>query len=701
MPQNRPASPPGSSDGWSRDDARAASGAGRRDYSGGQQHILTLIARGRPTSEALTELASWVERHAPGALCSVMVADETASRLTVVAAPSLPQEFTEAIRGLPIAEGSAVCGTAAHRRQPVVVADTLADPLTSACRPLAIAFNLRAVWSTPIVTSDGTILGTFAMYYRLPATPPPEHRQVVDDATALTQIALERDRSEIALRRSEARFRSLIEHASDMIAIVDRSGVIQYASPAYHHVLGLATSEVVGRSPLDLVAEDDREALEHALAGRRVQSAAEGAILARFRRGDGAYRRLEVVVTNLLDDPAVHGIVLNSRDVTEQESLAAELRHAQKMEAVGQLAGGVAHDFNNILAAIKLNAALLTEVLPPDSDSLREAIEIEQAADSATQITRQLLAFARRQPEHLQEIRLVDVIADIEPLLRRLIGPTIALDLDVPKDIACVLADRAQLGQVVVNLALNARDAMPEGGSLRIVARLIEGGERVSQHGVIELAVSDTGTGIAPEVKDRIFEPFFTTKEPGKGTGLGLSTAYAIVRQLGGEIHVESVPHQFTTFRIQLPAAGEGSSMRVELTPESVELPVGTETILLAEDEELVRRVTARALRGLGYTVIEARHGRDAVQLFDEAPDAIDLLFSDIVMPEIGGWELLRQLRGRRPALPAIVASGYERESMSAEKSQVSSVRFLQKPFTLEALAREVRAALDTAASRA
>ena len=694
MPQNRPASPPGSSDGWSREDARAAAGgASRRDYSAGHRHVLTLIARGRPLSEALSALASWVEGHAPGALCSVMLADETTSRLTVVAAPSLPQEFAEAISGLPIAEGSAACGTAAHRREPVVVADTLEDPLTAACRPLAIAFNLRAVWSTPIVASDGTILGTFAMYYRVPATPPAEHRHVVDDATALTQVIIERDRSELALRRSEARFRSLIEHASDMIAILDRSGTIQYASPAYHHVLGLTTSDLVGRSPLDLVVEDDREALEQALTGTG-RSAGGATILARFRRADGAYRRLEVVVTNLLDDPAVHGIVLNSRDVTEQESLAAALRHAQKMEAVGQLAGGVAHDFNNILAAIKLNAALLTEALPQESDSRREAIEIEQAADSATQITRQLLAFARRQPVHLQEVRLADVAADIEPLLRRLIGPTIDLDLDVPHDIGRVLADRAQLGQVVVNLALNARDAMPAGGSLRIAARAVERSEGASLHGAIELVVSDTGTGIAPDVKDRIFEPFFTTKEPGKGTGLGLSTAYAIVRQLGGEINVESVPQEYTTFRIQLPAAADGDAMRSELTPD-VQLPCGTEAILLAEDEELVRRVTARALRALGYTVIEARHGRDAVQLFDQSPETIDLLFSDIVMPEISGWELVREVRGRRPALPVIVASGYDRESMSGETSQLSSVRFLQKPFTLEALAREVRAALD------
>ena len=557
----------GRNDATERNDSATAA-VSRLDYAGGQLHVLTLIARGHPLRESLDALAQWVEGHAPGVLCSVMVADESRAILRVVAAPSLPPNFHEGVDNLPIGAASAICGTAAYRREPVIVADIFNDPLTAAYRPLAIELDLRAGWSTPILSSDGTLLGTFALYYRTASLPPAEHQRTVTDATALAQIAIERHQTE------------------------------------------------------------------------------------------------------------------------------AVLRHAQKMEAIGQLAAGIAHDFNNILAVIKLNAAVLTDLLASASAGHAEAEEIDLAADRAALITRQLLAFGRRQPVEVRRVQVADVVAETEPLLRRLLGDAIALDIDIQGSLGAVLADPGQLGQVLINLAMNARDAMPSGGRVRLSARQIaapirEGGS------MIELRVADSGAGISADVRDRIFEPFFTTKEPGKGTGLGLAMSYAIVKQSGGEITVESVPGQETIFRITLPVAGEATQGGARSSRAEIDLPQGDETVLLVEDDMAVRRATSRTLRRLGYTVIEARHGLEALQLHDATPDAIDLVITDLVMPEMGGWELVRHLRQRRPALPLLVISGYDSDGLGQHQHRGGGILFLDKPFTLLALAQHCRAALD------
>jgi signal transduction histidine kinase/CheY-like chemotaxis protein len=542
------------------------------DYAHGHQHVLTLIARGRPMHESLDAVARWVEQNAPGVLCSIMTADDSGTALRVAAAPNLPASFREAVDNLPIGPSGAICGTAAHRREPVIVADTFTDPLTAGFVALAREHSVRAGWSTPIISIDGTLLGTFALYYRVVGEPDTDHRQIVDDATALAQIAIERHHTESALRQ------------------------------------------------------------------------------------------------------------------------------AQKMEAVGQLAGGIAHDFNNILAVIKLNASMLTGLLPHGSAGRLEAEEIDRAADRAGLITRQLLAFGRRQPVELRRLHVADIVAESEPLLRRLLGGTIDLDIDIQRNLGAVLGDSGQLGQVLMNLAMNARDAMPAGGSLRITARKIEARDAsdsaVGLGNAIQIEVADTGVGIPDDVRDRIFEPFFTTKAAGKGTGLGLSMAYAIVQQSGGQIAVESSQGRETIFRITLPEAADADAKELRATRAETDLPGGSETILVVEDELAVRRATTRTLGRLGYTVIEARHGRDALQLFDANPAGIDLVVSDLVMPEMGGWELVRQLRQRRPDLPLLMISGYDRDA-SGQQQREPGILFLGKPFTLLALAQHCRAALD------
>ncbi|MDE1173908.1 MAG: ATP-binding protein [Parvibaculaceae bacterium] len=391
----------------------------------------------------------------------------------------------------------------------------------------------------------------------------------------------------------------------------------------------------------------------------------------------------------------------DSDDEPAAETIAPPLDpQAAKLLAIGQLAGGVAHDFNNLLTAILGYGDLLLARHPVGDPSFNDLMQIQQTANRAASLTRQLLAFSRRQVLHTRPVSLIDSLAETAHLLSRMLGERITLDIRHDRSLWRVSIDPTQLEQVILNLAVNARDAMEEGGTLTIRTQNIEAG-RVpvpdAQGDFVLVEVADTGHGIEKEHLSRIFDPFFTTREAGKGTGLGLSTVHGIVHQMDGHIRVASEPGQGTRFSIYLPryrgegAAGSSTPVSAPLAAPPAQDMTGSGTILLVEDEDVVRTFAARALSSRGYEVIEARNGEEALSLFDESD--VDLVISDVIMPGISGPDLVAGLRERRPSLKAIFVSGYTNEVL-ASRPEFARARFLTKPFSLKALAAAVKAEL-------
>jgi len=428
-------------------------------------------------------------------------------------------------------------------------------------------------------------------------------------------------------------------------------------------------------------------------------------VATRVRHKNGTWRHLEGVFTNLLDDPSVGAIVINYRDVTERRILEEQIVLSQKMEAIGRLAGGVAHDFNNILTAIGGYTDLLIADLPPDDPRRSDVEEIYRATVCAAGLTQQLLAFSRRQVLQPRVINLNALIPDLEKMLRRLIGEDILFATVLHPRLGNIRADPGKLEQVIVNLAVNARDAMPDGGRLTIETRNVELDESyAAEHPSVKpgryvmLAVTDTGVGMDEDTKARVFEPFFTTKVRGKGTGLGLATVYGIVQQTGGHIWPYSEPGRGTAMRVYLPRVDEPADpieQSGDVTPEVLR---GSETILLVEDEAPVRSVTRQLLERNGYTVLEAADGPAALALVNGATGEphVDLLLTDVIMPGMSGRELANQLKARRPDLRVLFMSGYTDDAVVRHGMLEPGLAYLEKPFRPPALLRKVRDVLKS-----
>ena len=536
-------------------------------------------------------------------------------------------------------------------------------------------------------------------------TPVRDEHGEITHFIAVKQDITERQRAAEALHQREEYFRALTEKATDITTVLNADGTFRYASPSVRQVLGYTPEELVGRLAFDYIHPEDLVRLKEIFSAVVETAGAGGRHEFRLRHKEGTWRALEATARNLLDDPNVAGVVVNSRDITERQQLEQQLRQAQKMEAVGQLAGGVAHDFNNMLAVVRGNAELLLMNADEHTSETTDCLkQITAASERATNLTRQLLAFSRKQVMQSQPLVLNDVIADVTKMLKRIIGEHIDLQCRCGAQLPFVQADAGMIEQVLVNLAVNARDAMPHGGQLLITTEPVTFEEtpgpahpeaRAGQFAC--LAVSDTGTGIAPEHLLRIFEPFFTTKEPGKGTGLGLATVYGIVQQHQGWIEVFTQPGAGTTFKIFLPVVppppGTPAAARAE-----TKVSGGVETILLVEDDYAMRMVTRRVLESQGYQIYEATTAREALEVWRSHAGEIALLLTDIVMPEgITGCDLTEQLRAQRPALKVVLMSGYSADviSQNSDFLQCTKSGFLQKPFSTQALLQIVRRHLD------
>jgi two-component system cell cycle sensor histidine kinase/response regulator CckA len=498
-----------------------------------------------------------------------------------------------------------------------------------------------------------------------------------------------------AYEASEARFRALIENSSDVTAIVDPQGVMTYISGSIVDVLGYTPSELVGQVGFHFVHTDDEAHMRAVFAELQVRSKVTSQRF-RARHQDGTWRWLEAKAINLVHDPAVQGMVYTVRDVTAQHDLERRLRQSERLEAVGQLAGGISHDFNNVLLVIRGYTSILKSSID-DEAQLADVEEIARAAERAAELTRQLLAFSRRQLLQPALVDLRDVVTGMESLLRRSIQEDIEFRLDLDHDIAPVLADAGQMEQVILNLVLNARDAMPSGGSIDISVSPVELSDDANVSpplppgSYVALGVTDAGTGIALGDLPHIFEPFFTTKADGVGTGLGLSTVYGIVAQSGGGIEVMTLPTGGTRMTVFLPAT-TGTVESAAVDPILLRLPAGTETVLLVEDEEPVRELVARVLEDVGYEVLAAARPSEAQRIVAERQ--IDLLLTDIVMPEMSGYDLATRVRLAQPEARTLFMSGYAHKALG-EASELPQGELLRKPFSPEQLTRAVRSVLD------
>jgi PAS domain S-box-containing protein len=534
---------------------------------------------------------------------------------------------------------------------------------------------------------------------------------VVRDATGtITSVVgvvldvTDRLRNEEALRRSEEQYRELFENANDIVYTHDLAGNFTSINKAAERVLGYSHDEVLTLNVRDVVAPEQLAIAQRMTANKVAGDTSRTEYELEVCAKDGRRVTLEVNTRLILRDGAILGVQGIARDVTERKRLEWQLGQSQKMEAVGQLAGGIAHDFNNLLTAI-LGNAQLAQLSPPPTPDLRECLgEISGAAQRAAALTRQLLVFSRQEQIDRRPVNLAATLGDFMRMLRRIIGEHIDVRLTVAPGVPAVMADPAQIEQVALNLAVNARDAMPDGGRLVIEVDhvMLEQPHGTSTASIspgryVRLRFTDTGIGIQHDVRQRIFEPFFTTKPVGEGTGLGLAVVYGIVRQHEGVIDVASEPGNGTRFTIHLPAIESAVPGVVKPPPGIVE--GGRETILVAEDEDALRRLTERLLTGLGYEVIVAENGAQALTLFEQQRDHIDLLLLDIVMPGKGGRDVYAAVRSSGSDVPVVFMTGYSADVAPHALGTDTGCRVLYKPYDLNELATVVREVLEGALS--
>jgi PAS domain S-box-containing protein len=619
-------------------------------------------------------------------------------------------------------------GVASHvvaTGRPQWTADALADPdvrLDESIRPALEASPDRAVLAVPLRVT-GRIIGTLAVSDRTGRRFTPAEAALlqafadqaalaVENARAYEEAARRRREAELALaelRRSETFKAAILETALDAVIAIDHEGRILEFNPAAERMFGHRRADVLGRELAALVIPSELQTPHRQMLGRYDPAAPSRVVGRRIvttgRRADGTEFPIELSVARIpLDGPPVFtGFI---RDLTEHRRLEAQFLQAQKMEAVGRLAGGIAHDFNNLLTVIMGRAHVLLRRVAAQDPLRRDLDLIRSTAERAAGLTQQILAFSRKQMLQARAVDVNAVLGGMEDMLRRLIGEDVELRLVRDPALGRVRADPSGIEQVVLNLAVNARDAMPEGGRLTIETTNVEldprfvethPGARPGPH--VRLAVADTGRGMTPETLAHLFEPFFTTKEPGKGTGLGLATVYGIVKQHDGYIEVESAPGRGARFAVYLPRLPHADVETAE-APAPERPGRGVETILVVEDEADLRDLMREVLQGHGYTVLVAEHPGEALRIAERHPGPIRLLLTDVVMPLMSGRELAGRLAALRPDLRVLYTSGYTTSGYTPDAAAMQAAlesggRFLPKPFVPETLARAVREALD------
>lgn len=608
--------------------------------------------------------------------------------------------FHEVSRDLVVAEGSCLKGTVLKTRRPFWLLD-VARMKAFTRHQEAAAAGLHFGFAFPIWIGEETV-GIIEVFAHTGDAPDQAMLDLVGQVGIQLGFVLDRERAMRKVREREEYFRHLTQNALDLITILNGDGTIQYESPSMQMVLGWEEAEYLGRNAFEFVHPDDLPEVLDAFTKALRTSGSTPALTFRFRHKNGNWHVLEGIGNNLLADPVVKGIVFNSRDITERRKLEAQFAQSQKVQAIGQLAGGVAHDFNNILTAIIGYSELVINQLP-DGGTLRDNVrQIKSAADRAAGLTRQLLAFSRKQVLQPRRINLNDTVSDMDKMLRRLLGEDIAFLTTLAPGLQPVKVDPVQIEQVILNLVVNARDAMQSKGRLTLqtsAVRLDEDYVRVNPDvapaDYVMLAVSDNGVGMTPEVRSRLFEPFFTTKEVGKGTGLGLATCHGIIKQSGGHITCYSEVGKGTTFKVYLPVA-VGETEHFERGEPENQIVGGKETVLIVEDEPLVRELAVVVLRDLGYEVLEAGNGLAALALVrNHKGNPIQLIITDVVMPEMGGRELATELKQVLPDVKVLFCSGYTEDAVMHGGLLEPGMAFIGKPYTMTTLSTKARDLLE------
>jgi len=786
-----------------------------------ERKVLGQIAAGIPLAQVLTDLLLAVEAQSPKVMASVLLLSEDGQYMLHGAAPSLPVVYNEAIHGIAIGEGIGSCGTAAARGTPVYVDDIATSPLWDGYTELAVSNGLRACWSMPIKAADGTVLGTFAVYYAEPRSPSASDIEAIAVIAQTTALAIERHRSDLRLRRSQDELRDLNSEleskvneratersrtwllSPDLLSVINAEGMIEASNPAWTITLGWSPEELHTHL-FSLVHPDDLRNSQ-AIFSKAIKGRPVSRFQNRYRHRDGSYRWLSWVAvledgkvycsardvtaekeqtanlalrtrerdrawglsqellviaspngmldevnarwteqlgwseeelvgarfadfthpedlagavaafTGIFDHPLVtpyeyrlrhkNGtykwfswtgsfqdgrIYAAGRHVTSEREQAEALRQSQKMEAVGQLTGGVAHDFNNLLTVIRSSTDLLLRPSLTDERRLRYITAISETVDRASRLTGQLLAFARRQALQPAVFDVCDNLRAITGMIGTLTGSRIETVIDLSDAPCFVNSDPNQFDTALVNMVANARDAMTGEGKLSIAVRPVESMPLVRLHPqvtgpFVAISITDTGTGIPATQLEQIFEPFYTTKGIGEGTGLGLSQVFGFAKQSGGEIAVASDVGKGATFTLYLPRVEGQSPAATDASPRwTLQDGHGTR-VLVVEDNVDVGTFAIQALAELGYQPVLAASAQDALDRLSVGNPRFDVVFSDVVMPGMSGIELAHALRTRHPNLPVVLTSGYSH--VLAEKGS-DGFELLNKPYSIDQLSQ-------------
>jgi PAS domain S-box-containing protein len=668
----------------------------------GHQRVLEAVMLRRPLVDVLACIVEVIESASPDVMGSVCLIDESGTRLLEGAAPRVPTALRDAVNGLTIGPQAGSCGTAAFTRAQVVVSDIDRDPLWSAFRTLALSCELRACWSTPIVDFGGRLLGTFAVYARVPRLPTRDELRVIEELTALACVAIQQAQAQSSLTRREAYYRALVDDAPSVILSLDGNGRILDTNPTALRLLAHSREALVGSELLTWCLPEARVRVAEWIAAAAVDagtSMCDVPIVA----PDGGVRWLLFSLACVAAGDAMHAPALLAigQDITARVETETATRHSEralreshKTEAVSRLAGGIAHDFNNLLTVIQGNAAIALQRADVPAELHDVLRDVERASERAAALTRQLLAFSQGDSTPLELLDLGDLVAGVHRLTTPLLGSAITvrfnrIDFSLPVKVV-----RAVLEAALSSLVLSARDAMPDGGVLDITVDsvMIDDTEAAVQ-GVragnfAQLRIRDSSRGMDEATRARAFEPFYLMPNAGSGGGLGLASLRALATRLSGALSLESAIDHGTTVTLLLPLTISATQGRVP-SREMVAVPDGR-TVLVVEDEDAVRQLMSRVLTNAGYRVLTATDGEDAVNVWRRHGDEVDIVVTDVVMPRLNGPMLVERLRVQRPGLPVVFCSGYS-DAMPADLLDGAvQTAFLSKPFSLDGLTQLV-----------